>query len=131
MSDKFILDADGKTPIPCDDTLTWARWFESASRVVRQDSVRLPSGVTVTVSTVFLGLDHSFGHGDPILWETMIFGGDHDGYQQRYSTYKDAFAGHAHAYALARETAKCSGSCYSEFEAGRETCSLHNQKAPR
>ncbi len=25
----------------------------------------------------------------------------------------------------------CSGSCYSEFESGRETCSLHNQRAPR
>ena len=28
--------------------------------------------------TVFLGLDHDFlDRGDPILWETMVFGGPH------------------------------------------------------
>ena len=27
----------------------------------------------VEVSTIFLGMDHSFGSGDPVLWETMIF----------------------------------------------------------
>jgi hypothetical protein len=31
------------------------------------------------VSTVFLGLDHSFSEdGPPILWETMVFGGELD-----------------------------------------------------
>lgn len=28
------------------------------------------------VSTVWLGLDHSFGHGPPVVFETLIFGGD-------------------------------------------------------
>lgn len=39
------------------------------------------------VSTVFLSHDHNFtGIGPPILWETMIFGGPHDEYQERYHT---------------------------------------------
>ena len=37
------------------------------------------------VSTVFLGLDHQFGKGPPILWETMVFGGKHNHDQDRCS----------------------------------------------
>ncbi len=58
------------------------------------------------VSTVFLGLDHSFGdgygaYGAPVLWETMIFergDGPHpidlSEYQERYTSGDDARAGH-------------------------------------
>ena len=98
MDDKFILDADGKTPIPA-DLMTWAKWCESnpALKIVKQEEVH-----GVKVSTVFLSLDHSFGHGPPVLWETMIFGGEHDEYQERYSTYDDAVAGHQKAVEMVR-----------------------------
>ncbi|MDX1247536.1 hypothetical protein GHK05_20720 [Sinorhizobium meliloti] len=49
------------------------------------------------VSTVFLGLDHQFGRGPPLLFETMAFrkgGGDCE-QCERYSTWDDAEAGHA------------------------------------
>jgi hypothetical protein len=46
------------------------------------------------VSTVFLGLDHQWGDGPPLVFETMIFGGEHDQYQERYSTWDEAEAGH-------------------------------------
>jgi hypothetical protein len=47
------------------------------------------------VSTVFLMLDHNWsGRGDPILFETMIFGGPLDGQQARYSTWAEASEGH-------------------------------------
>ncbi len=58
------------------------------------------------VSTVWLGTDHSFGTSwsttkdkpEPIIFETMIFGGDQvapwDEYQARYSTERDALVGH-------------------------------------
>lgn len=49
------------------------------------------------ISTVFLGLDHSFGDKQPILWETMIFGGWLDEYQERYTSHDDAVLGHARA----------------------------------
>lgn len=48
----------------------------------------------VKISTVFLGLDHQFGDGPPILFETMVFGGRQDEYQRRYSTYDEAEQGH-------------------------------------
>ena len=54
------------------------------------------------VSTVFLGIDHSFGEGPPILWETMIFDGPHDQFQERYTSKEEAIAGHERAMLLAR-----------------------------
>lgn len=46
------------------------------------------------VSTVFLVIDHQWGNGPPLLWETMIFGGVHNEDQWRYSTLAAARAGH-------------------------------------
>lgn len=51
----------------------------------------------VLVSTVFLGLNHRWGGGPPLIFETMIFGGEHDEYQERYSTWQEAEAGHKRA----------------------------------
>lgn len=85
---KYILK-DGKA-VQENNLMKWARWIETANVVVERTEVS--SGVTV--STVFLGLDHSFGSGDPILFETMIFGGERDGFLQRYSTRDEALKGH-------------------------------------
>lgn len=92
MSERYRLDVDGKTPIPCPDLMAWAKWLETSPRIVQRDIVG-----DVRVSTVFLGLDYSFGDGPPLLWETMIFGGEHDQYQDRYSSHADALVGHARA----------------------------------
>lgn len=84
---KYILD--GHEPVPV-DLMTWARWFETADRHVARTEVR-PG---VMVSTVFLGIDHSFGTGKPLLFETMVFsdyGGDNE---VRYATWDEAVAGH-------------------------------------
>lgn len=56
------------------------------------------------VSTVFLGLDHSFSGGPPVLFETMIFGGKHDDFQDRYLTWDAAEAGHERAVRMVRRT---------------------------
>ncbi len=59
----------------------------------------------VKVSTVWLGLDHSFGIGEkPLIFETMIFGGAHNGYQERYSTEEEAREGHKRAVELVSKT---------------------------
>lgn len=85
MNDKYILDDKGD-PIPCEDLMMWATWFEENrnQRIVKQDVIRKSK-----VSTVFLGLDHGwplrpFGH-KPILWETIVFGGPLDQEQDRCS----------------------------------------------
>ena len=65
------------------------------SRMPRIQNLFQSSLGKVWVSTIFLSIDHNLtGVGDPVLFETMIFGGKHDGYQRRYTTYKDAKAGH-------------------------------------
>ena len=56
----------------------------------------------IRVSTVFMGLNYSIGDGPPRVFETMIFGGVHNHYQRRYSTWDEAVAGHAEALALAK-----------------------------
>jgi len=96
---KYILK-DGE-PVLATDIIHWATWFEKAStnkeRTVAKDKI----GEAV-VSTVFLGIDHSWDGGPPVLWETMIFGGKHDDYQERYSSLKDAEAGHKVAVNLVK-----------------------------
>lgn len=110
MNDRYILAADGKTPVR--STLDeWMEWYgKDDARRLGYDEV---SGATV--STVFLGLDHRFGRGGvPILWETMIFGGEHDQYQERYTSYEDAIAGHARAIQRVRDTQPTESSEASE-----------------
>ena len=86
----YILN-DAGNPVAEHDPLTWALWFQTAERRVAYDE--LPDDMRV--STVFLGLDHSFGSGPPLLFETMVFGGELDQEQERYSTREQALAGHA------------------------------------
>lgn len=56
----------------------------------------------VTISTMFVGLDHSGGKptSRPLLFETMIFGGKHDRWQDRCSTWEEAEAMHERAVAM-------------------------------
>jgi hypothetical protein len=91
----YKLGKDGKTPeLVKDGDLNWKQ-----DRTVKKDKIT-SHGVDVTVSTVFLGLDHNWGDGPPILFETMIFGGERDEYQERYSTWGEAEEGHQRAIEL-------------------------------
>lgn len=97
-ADKYILDHEGQ-PQVCEDLYAWGRWMENGDRHVALTKL----GEDVRVSTVFLGLDHSFSdEGEPVLWETMIFGGEHDQYQKRYTSEADALDGHNWAVTLAK-----------------------------
>lgn len=88
MSDKYILE--GTKPVRCDDLTHWAKWFDTANRHV---GIYEENGVKV--STVFLGIDHNFGsNAEPILFETMVFGGHLDGEMSRYHTWEEASRGH-------------------------------------
>ena len=76
---------------------TWARWWGPADNRIASDEIG-----KVYISTVFLGLDHNFrGRGDPILFETLIFGGALDGEMRRYCTYDEAERGHQEAVTAA------------------------------
>lgn len=87
---KYILK--GKKPVVCRDVMKWAKWFEKSSeiRIVKQDKIG-----KFMVSTVFLGLDHSYGGGKKILFETMVFNNKMVGELfMRYATWKEAERGH-------------------------------------
>lgn len=94
MSEHYILE--GHEPRPAELT-EWAHWFETCDRHVAKDSVG-----DVNISTVFLGLNHNCGDGPPLLFETMIFGGPHDQYQERCSTWAQAEEMHRVALELVR-----------------------------
>jgi len=87
---------EGKTPKKVDMT-AYLNWLETGTRHIEKTRYG-----GVLVSTVFLGLDHSFGHGAPLLFETMIFGGTHDEYQERCSTYEEAEVMHEKACELVK-----------------------------
>lgn len=98
----YILD-DQKNLVPCDMD-TWARWFETANRHVALSTGPDPKDQNeiIKVSTVILGLDHNFfDEGPPLVFETMIFGGEHDQYQMRTSSWAEAKAEHLKACKLA------------------------------
>jgi len=82
---KYILK--NKKPVLCESMTEWATDF-------KHEHVANTSKGGIRVSTVFLGLDHNWGSGPPLLFETMIFGGQYDQEQWRYSTWKEAEEGH-------------------------------------
>jgi hypothetical protein len=94
-SHTYILDANGNV-VPV-DILEWGRWMNASiskneNRCVAQTRINKD----VYISTVFLGVDHNFSNpGDPpVLWETMVFGGEYNEEQERYSSGIDAIRGH-------------------------------------
>ena len=89
----------GRLPVPCDDTIEWAMWYETADRRVRYTEVG-----PLRISTVFLGMDHNFGgDGDPLIFETMVFDDGDDSYCTRCSTWDQAEMMHEAAVEVATE----------------------------
>ena len=84
-------DRQGK---PISDTLEWARLFED--KVYQHVAeTTLPNGKWV--STVWLGLNHRYADGPPLIFETMVFAveGQWDERDcKRYSTEQEALTGH-------------------------------------
>jgi len=71
------------------DLMTWAQWFENSDRTVAKTQIGESE-----VSTVFIGLDHSFGEGPLQLFETIVFDGPLADEMVRYSTWEEAEKGH-------------------------------------
>lgn len=75
--------------------LTREEYFELLERQGR-DYKRVGSTKigSIWISTVWLGLDHGYDGGAPLIFETMQFDGDASGDCERYSTLEEAQAGH-------------------------------------
>lgn len=87
MSLWYSLD-DNRKPYPLPEG-SYDRLPEAKKRVGR---TKTWNG---EVSTVFLGLDHSWNGPPPLLFETMVFGGTHNQDCERYATWDEAEKGHA------------------------------------
>lgn len=90
----YILN--GKTPVLAPNSFVWSQHMGT-----NRFNVRSSATSESRVSTIFLGFDHSFGQGPPLLFETMIFGGAHHGLQLRCSTWDEAVLQHQKAMLFA------------------------------
>jgi hypothetical protein len=92
----YILAEDGRTPKPVDsleEALPFMIEQGGVSVQVAEDRVG-----DVRVSTIFLGIDGRVS-AEPMLFETMVFGGPLDHERRRYTTWDEAEAGHAEVLA--------------------------------
>jgi len=106
MNRPLFYRLDGHTPEPC-EAGEWASRIERGSwddDLWRVDRTPLFDGVYV--STVFLGLDHQWGDGPPLLFETMVFGWTSSAWCLRCSTWEQAEAQHARAVAEIEEVVR-------------------------
>ena len=100
----YNLD-ENKNPVSC----TLREWGEiymgsgNDERRIAEDYIN-----DFHISTVFLGIDHNFYEGPPILFETMIF--ENDSYSEiycdRYCTWQEAEEGHKKAVEWAKNERK-------------------------
>lgn len=94
MSD-LHFDFDGQ-PI---SALEWAVLFEDFERRQVADTTI----GDVRISTVWLGLNYRFlDDGAPLIFESMVFGGEFDAHCERYPNWAAALAGHDQLVAMVR-----------------------------
>lgn len=86
---------NGHEPVCCTDLPAWKAWMESPQRLIQETPLEDDQHNPVRVCTAFLGIDVSFGVGEPILFETMVLGGKWDRELFRYYTWEAAYEGHA------------------------------------
>lgn len=113
--DFYILDEDGE-PMKLEGSmheimLIYSRWRTTHDPHVFDDTIN-----DIRISTVFLGMDHGWGTGPPVLFETMIFGGEYDEYQRRYYNKIQAKAGHDQALAMVRDSLSNPNLEFKEYE---------------
>lgn len=101
LQDRFFILV-GKTPVP--KSIPDIDWLED----ITHRRVRLTKVGPYTISTVFLSINHNFGDGPPLLFETMAWtqmnengmtldGRTFENYQRRCSTWEQAEQQHATA----------------------------------
>lgn len=101
----YVLDENNQAIASTDIKKVAAQIQSADKRRVAEDMID-----RYWVSTVFMGVDHSFGGGPPLIFETMIFDTSRkkplgnnrmslgkEVYCDRYSTWDEALVGHQKA----------------------------------
>jgi hypothetical protein len=103
----YYLDEMGEpVGVPFGDPKLYAWWEVRDEPGPRNRRVASDTVGHLWVSTVFLSIDHQFGMGPPVLWETMIFNnrtGESDLYCERYTSREEAERRHVEIVGLLRE----------------------------
>lgn len=96
---RYKIDDHGK-PVECPFD-EWYWWHEALTGRVKTSIGYIVQVDEVcgggAVSTVFLSIDHRFDRltePDPVLWETLVFGGPLEDRCERYTSEADAIEGH-------------------------------------
>lgn len=111
----YILDEnENVTAVSMEE---WAEWLQEnrEERIIKHTRL-----FGIWVSTVFLGLNHNLFGDEPLIFETVIFGGASDMYQDRYSTREQALKGHRKAVWIAVKTLPLSLIRYLKFKFSKE-----------
>jgi hypothetical protein len=143
----YVLD-DNNTACPV-GLGTWGVWFEHEAEKIRagKPSRRIIGRTEIgryLVSTMFLGMDHSYGMTDHRqLFETRVYRcrtswgsaledgtrGIAEDYLERYATYPQAIAGHDEAVQWARIERVLDTT--DDFERSRKTRKVASARRPR
>ena len=93
MAQGLYYKRDGTLYKEPNAVLKWGKDHQNRDiKIVKQEE--LENGYFI--STVWLGIDHRFGEGKPLIFETMVFPPDsyQDQDMEHYSTEKEAIKGH-------------------------------------
>jgi len=88
-----------RKPVNCPNDDRWFMWFGNMENRRVAQTIIGPA----RVSTIFGGIDRSYGSAPhPQVFETMIFGGKHDGREEWSASWEEAELVHAEMVALVR-----------------------------
>lgn len=97
--DDHFYKLAGQEPIRCSLTEYAQNMQSEANRVIKQDTIH-----NLLVSTIFTGIDHSFGLGEKKLFETIIFGTEENIHPKwQYATWSEAIENHQQLVRIIRE----------------------------
>lgn len=96
MMEKYILDEnDCPQLVSIFDYFKWQKSLPEQIRTGIGFRLARTESPQATVSTVYLGSDHGYGEGPPLLWETMVFcDGDNNEDCLRASSREEAMTNH-------------------------------------
>lgn len=101
MLNKNYFDRDGKS-------ITQEEWQEKVSDIEYQrvgSFETLANGEKISVVTIWVGMNQSFVPSEePVIFETMVFGGRNNGLCRRYATELEALVGHNEIVDIVQDT---------------------------
>jgi len=101
MLNKNYFDRDG-------NSITQEEWQEKVADIEYQRVgvfETLANGEKISVATIWVGMNQSFvPNQDPIIFETVVFGGRNNGLCRRYSTELEALVGHNEIVDIVQDT---------------------------